>query len=40
MEGLKRRDFLKFSGIAGGVLFLGIDGGEVLSENEPASRRY
>jgi len=34
MEGLSRRDFLKISGIAGGALLLGIDGGEVMSETK------
>jgi uncharacterized protein (DUF362 family) len=31
MGGLNRRDFLKVSGIAGGALFLGMDGGEVMA---------
>ena len=31
MKGLSRRDFLKVSGVAGGALLLGIDGGEVMS---------
>jgi uncharacterized protein (DUF362 family) len=34
MEGLSRRDFLKISGLAGGALFLGIDGGKVMSETK------
>jgi uncharacterized protein (DUF362 family) len=34
MGGLNRRDFLKLSGIAGGALFLGIDGREVMSETK------
>jgi uncharacterized protein (DUF362 family) len=31
MKGFNRRDFLKVSGIAAGALFLGMDGGEVMS---------
>jgi uncharacterized protein (DUF362 family) len=31
MKGLNRRDFLKVSGITGGALFLGMEGGEVVS---------
>jgi uncharacterized protein (DUF362 family) len=31
MERFSRRDFLKYSGVAGGALFLGIDGGLVMS---------
>jgi uncharacterized protein (DUF362 family) len=31
MKGLNRRDFLKVSGVAGGALLLGIDGGEIMS---------
>ncbi len=34
MKGLNRRDFLKGSRIAGGALFLGIGGGEVMSETK------
>ena len=33
MERISRRDFLKYSGVAGGALFLGIDGG--LTESSP-----
>jgi uncharacterized protein (DUF362 family) len=31
MKGLNRRDFLKVSGVAVGALFLGMNGGEVMS---------
>jgi uncharacterized protein (DUF362 family) len=31
IERISRRDFLKYSGVAGGALFLGMDGGLVMS---------
>ncbi len=34
MERMNRRDFLKISGITGGALFLGIDGGKAMSETK------
>jgi uncharacterized protein (DUF362 family) len=32
MERMNRRDFIKVTGLAGGALFFGIDGGKVMSE--------
>jgi uncharacterized protein (DUF362 family) len=34
METMNRRDFIKTTGLAGGALFLGIDGGKVMSETK------
>jgi hypothetical protein len=32
MEKVSRRDFLKYAGVTGGALFLGIDGGIAMSK--------
>ena len=32
MRGFNRRDFLKYSGVAGSTLFFGMKGGEAMSE--------
>jgi uncharacterized protein (DUF362 family) len=34
MEKMKRRDFIRVTGLAGGALFFGIDGGKVVSETK------
>ena len=34
MERMNRRDFIKITGLAGGALFFGIDGGKVMSETK------
>ena len=31
---MNRRDFIKVTGLAGGALFFGIDGGKVMSETK------
>ncbi len=34
MERMNRRDFIKATGLAGGALFFGIDGGKAMSETK------
>ena len=33
MKRVSRRDFLKYAGVAGSTLFLGMDGGGAMSSN-------
>lgn len=34
IKGVSRRDFLKYTGVAGGILFLGMDGGVAMSNTK------